>query len=285
MTTASLITNQGIAALKAGDKVEARKWLELAVKRNPNDFTAWLWLSGSMEKEQDRLDCLQQVLRVVPNNAAAAAGIARINAGKEATAVPPEEEFPKVAPFVDVDEVQKKLTNPATRRQASLGVEKPTENKIYERVIFSIRPSFLPFMLKSSFAVLELGAVAWLIFRFAADSVLLMVVLAVISGLTLMILLVVIIRALLYCLFESYELTTQALIIQKGVINTQSITIPAAHIRKVMRPKNRLSKIFRIGDIEIILSLASPHQENILLRSVLSCPQRVRQIMSITKFR
>ena len=283
MTTASLITNQGIAALKAGKRTEARKWLELAVKRNPNDYTAWLWLSGAVDGEQKRLECLQEVLRIVPNNNAAAAGVARIKARKEAIEMPAVEEYPKVPPFVDLDAVQGMLTNPAARRELPVQPDMLPSPETPERVIFHIRPSILPTTLKACLYVLGLGAVAWAILTFAAESEILMLALAIVSVFSIGVVFLVFLRALLFGMFERYKLTTRALSIQTGIIKMNLITIPVKHIRKVMRKKNLFSRIFRVGDIHIDLKSSSPHQGNIRLRSVISCPQRLRQILRVTK--
>ncbi len=69
------LTQQGITALKAGDRAAARRILAAAVRQSPDDSQAWLWLSGAVERDQERLDCLRQVLRIEPGNTRAAQGI------------------------------------------------------------------------------------------------------------------------------------------------------------------------------------------------------------------
>lgn len=56
------LTNRGIEALKSGDKLEARRLLSLAVQQNSQDEIAWLWLSGVVESDEERIRCLHQVL-------------------------------------------------------------------------------------------------------------------------------------------------------------------------------------------------------------------------------
>jgi membrane protein YdbS with pleckstrin-like domain len=70
------LTNQGIQALRGGEKARARSLFLSALEIDADNAQAWLWLSGAVESEQDRLDCLEQVLRIDPNNQAAAKGIA-----------------------------------------------------------------------------------------------------------------------------------------------------------------------------------------------------------------
>jgi hypothetical protein len=71
-------TQEGILALKAGDKARARLFLRLALEQNPDDARAWLWLSGAVETDQDRLECLYEVSRIEPQNAAALKGIQQL---------------------------------------------------------------------------------------------------------------------------------------------------------------------------------------------------------------
>ena len=74
------LTNQGIAVLKSGDKAEARRLLSLVVQHDAQDETAWLWLSGAVDTEAERLHCLQQVLAINPANAAAKRGMEMLQA-------------------------------------------------------------------------------------------------------------------------------------------------------------------------------------------------------------
>ena len=69
------LTQQGISALKTGDRAAARRILAAAVRQSPDDAQAWLWLSAAVEHDQERLDCLRQVLRIEPGNAKASQGI------------------------------------------------------------------------------------------------------------------------------------------------------------------------------------------------------------------
>lgn len=59
---------QGIAAAKAKRTDEARKLLAMAVKLNPNDATAWLYLASLISDKKERLLCLQKVLLIDPAN-------------------------------------------------------------------------------------------------------------------------------------------------------------------------------------------------------------------------
>ncbi len=69
------LLRRGIAALEAGDKVEARRLLGRAIRANPQDEQAWLWLSGAVESDPERMRCLNKVLEIDPANEAAKRGV------------------------------------------------------------------------------------------------------------------------------------------------------------------------------------------------------------------
>jgi GNAT superfamily N-acetyltransferase len=54
---------QGIAALKAGCRAEAREFLKLFLVQDNSNEVAWLWLSGAVDTDQERCACLQNALR------------------------------------------------------------------------------------------------------------------------------------------------------------------------------------------------------------------------------
>ena len=72
------LVQQGIAAIKAGDKAEARQLLAQALRADPWNEQAWLWLSGAVESDDERLMCLNKVLEVNPGNGAAQRGVAML---------------------------------------------------------------------------------------------------------------------------------------------------------------------------------------------------------------
>jgi tetratricopeptide (TPR) repeat protein len=65
----------GIAAAKAGRRDEARELLMRVVKVHERSEQAWLWLSGVVDTDEDRLICLENVLALNPDNVQAKAGL------------------------------------------------------------------------------------------------------------------------------------------------------------------------------------------------------------------
>jgi hypothetical protein len=93
------LVQRGITALKAGNKTAAREFLEQALMQDIRNETAWLWLSGAVESDQERLECLEQVIAINPANTAAQKGISilRKSIGQitPSIATPPKVETPE----------------------------------------------------------------------------------------------------------------------------------------------------------------------------------------------
>jgi hypothetical protein len=60
--------SQGIAAVKAGQKQEARRLLDAAIKAAPNDERTWGWFYNVASNDEERLRCVKEILRINPNN-------------------------------------------------------------------------------------------------------------------------------------------------------------------------------------------------------------------------
>lgn len=62
--------------VRAGQREEARTMLTAIVRAHPNFAPAWLWLSGVVKDPAKQRECLQRVLALDPENAAAKHGMA-----------------------------------------------------------------------------------------------------------------------------------------------------------------------------------------------------------------
>jgi ribosomal protein L40E len=58
----------GIEAAKAGEKDKARHLLEQVVEADPDNETAWLWLSAVVDTRAERIRCLETALKLNPAN-------------------------------------------------------------------------------------------------------------------------------------------------------------------------------------------------------------------------
>lgn len=77
---AAALVEQGAAALRSGDTTQAFGLLREAVKLDPNNEHAWLWLAGAVPSDDQRRECLKRVLAINPNNVSAQRGLARLTA-------------------------------------------------------------------------------------------------------------------------------------------------------------------------------------------------------------
>ncbi len=77
---AKMLFQQGVAAAKSGQRTQAREALEQVVELDEKNAAAWLWLSGVIDDLEDREVCLQNVLDLEPDHAAARKGLAQVQA-------------------------------------------------------------------------------------------------------------------------------------------------------------------------------------------------------------
>jgi tetratricopeptide (TPR) repeat protein len=65
----------GIAAAKSGQRDQARELFMRVIEVDERNEQAWLWLSGVVDTDEDRLICLENVLTLNPENVRARAGL------------------------------------------------------------------------------------------------------------------------------------------------------------------------------------------------------------------
>lgn len=96
MTGSDELLRRGIEAAKAGQVAQAHSLLKQVVEQEPRNEKAWLWLSGVVETDEQRLVCLQNALAINPHNMAAKRGLAALR--QKAVAVKPLPEKPVSQP-------------------------------------------------------------------------------------------------------------------------------------------------------------------------------------------
>lgn len=69
------LLQQAIEHVNAGNFKEGRVLLERVLEQDPRNDRAWVWLSGCVEDALQRRICLQQALKVNPNNQVALDGM------------------------------------------------------------------------------------------------------------------------------------------------------------------------------------------------------------------
>ncbi|MFV9506404.1 MAG: YIP1 family protein [Oscillochloridaceae bacterium umkhey_bin13] len=73
------LTDRGIAALRAGDRVAARNLLRAALQADPADARAWLWLAGALPEAEAQRYCLQRALKLDPSLEPARQGLVALD--------------------------------------------------------------------------------------------------------------------------------------------------------------------------------------------------------------
>jgi hypothetical protein len=81
--------NRAIIAAKAGRKAEARQLLEAVLDTDERNERAWLWLSGVVDYDEERMICLENVLSINPAHQAARRGLAMLQAAASAPPIRP----------------------------------------------------------------------------------------------------------------------------------------------------------------------------------------------------
>ena len=72
--------DQAIVEAKAGRSEEARHLLETVLAADERNEQAWLWLSGVVDDEDERIICLENVLTINPHNESARKGLVALGA-------------------------------------------------------------------------------------------------------------------------------------------------------------------------------------------------------------
>lgn len=72
----------GIAAYKNGDRARAGQYLQQALKENPQNIPAWLWLAVLVNEVEQKRYCFQKVLALDPQNENALKGMNSLREGE-----------------------------------------------------------------------------------------------------------------------------------------------------------------------------------------------------------
>ncbi len=80
---------KAIALIKSGDQQKGTDLLNEILRAQPNNESAWLWMSGVVPDDEQRLYCLHKVLTINPDNQAAKKGLASIQRDRKTEPVEP----------------------------------------------------------------------------------------------------------------------------------------------------------------------------------------------------
>lgn len=77
------LRRQGIAAAKAGDGDRARDLLQQAIRLDPRNEAAWVWMASLARDRRERLFCFQKLLQINPHNETALQALAAMDVTPE----------------------------------------------------------------------------------------------------------------------------------------------------------------------------------------------------------
>lgn len=97
---------EAIKVIKSGDKETGKRLLTEILKADQRNETAWLWMTQAVSSNDDRLKCLQNVLKINPHNEAAKKGLAALQPLSKSPEVEPQPIKP--SPQVEVAEPSSK---------------------------------------------------------------------------------------------------------------------------------------------------------------------------------
>jgi hypothetical protein len=293
------LTQRGIQALKSGDRVTSRMLLEEAVDRDSRDLQAWLWLSGAVDTDQERVHCLRKVLEIDPGNQAAARGLEKVlskgapeKPASQPDILPPAPTTPEppaepavqaaptgletetqlvpeviqVSPPVDITPPEKgpPLVQPI------LPHSQPVKGEEYGQQIFRTRPSIVLGL--AFFWIFFFGAmlISWLLpeTQTAASGF---------AGILWLILELIVVYVLIRNFRTRYILTSSCVIMP---IQGKKAVIPLNEIYHADVRQTWLQKFIGCGDIWLN-GIANESLAHLRMRDVPECKRRLTQIQEI----
>lgn len=273
------LTQDGIAALKAGDKARAQQLFVAALQDDGNDLQAWLWLSGAVESDSDRLECLEQVLRIDPTHELASKGVAQLRGRgvKPPEPVAPQtdalewssfdagnlavtdeeyqpgeieelaepEEVPTLSSLEPVEEEPRERTQPLKIETGERGIDRANE-----KILLKTKPSLLPVLVIGLLIVLIAVVLVITLFPTMVVNTTINANLLFMSMLVVVALIIAAVAVrVLQQLFTAYILTNRRLIVEDSLVSRAQKSLPLNKIQGISYRKNFAERIFGLGTV------------------------------------
>lgn len=266
------LTQQGITALKQGNKLAALGLLRQATQNNPKDLHAWLWLSGAVDTDQERFDCLKQVLEIDPNNQTAQKGLAKlVSTGKIDIAQ-------RDTNNIQVNSIKNEKQN-IDKNPSSTRAERSAADKTKEIDFFSLKPSLIPTLIAGGLililfiaGIVVLGPAISIYGNFQVILVdLLLLLMFIVLSFPLA-------KRMFTLLFTKYTLTTSRIIIESGILGRSHKTIPIQNIQDVSYEQSIIERFIGVGDVVVE---SAGEQGSIHLIDLPDCIERSQQVLEL----
>jgi membrane protein YdbS with pleckstrin-like domain len=275
------LTQKGIGAIKAGDKSTGRLLLRSALQQNDRDVQAWLWLSAVVETNQEKIECLQQVLRLDPDNQAAAKGIAQLIARGAASI---QSSQVHLNPSTEIPHVVSAIPQKQPETYAVPAKDRSVPARDKDQEVFSVKPSLTPTLIRSGCVLIFIAPILFVFFGLLIDILVgfgeseSSTLVYCLSIFLIFILLYPIIRRIAALLFTSYTLTHRHLVVESGILSKQHKTIPIQKIQDVAYSQTILERSFGIGDVIVE---SAGEWGSVHLMDLADCKSRTKQILAI----
>ena len=128
MSSSTLQT--AIAAVHSGDKETAQRLLAQVIRDDPQNATAWLWMSSVTDSDEHRRYCLEQVLTINPHNETAQHGLEALSQMQVSEPSQAQKQLglpliTAVIPLQQIRKIQEQAANATERKR--LTVTSPTK--------------------------------------------------------------------------------------------------------------------------------------------------------------
>ena len=119
-----------IASVHSGDKETAQRLLEQVIRNDPQNATAWLWMSSVTDSDEHRRYCLEQVLMINPHNETAQRGLEALSQMQVSEPSQAQKQLglsrlTAVTPLQQIRKLQEQAANATERKR--LTVTSPTK--------------------------------------------------------------------------------------------------------------------------------------------------------------
>ena len=127
MSSSTLQT--AIAAVHSGDKETAQRLLAQVIRDDPQNATAWLWMSSVTDSDEDRRHCLEQVLTINPHNETAQRGLEALSQMQvsEPSQAQKQLGLPLLTAVTPLQQIRKLQEQAAATERTRLTVTSPTK--------------------------------------------------------------------------------------------------------------------------------------------------------------
>jgi tetratricopeptide (TPR) repeat protein len=241
MSSADQLLRQGIADYKAGQREQAARLFYQAVQTDPKHQMAWLWLTGCLDNDNEKRQCLERARDINPNNEAgkrAAQGLANLRSA------PPEEEE---IPFPDfTDTAPQRSAEAPGRAAASPAHPRPAEGhaRRSEEVVIC-KGKYHWSMLIASVILAALCGFVGALFLLAPD-------IRMFGGILLLIGALFLLSGIMSYVSSEFVVTNKRILGKRGFINRTSLELLLTKAEAIHVSQGLLERLFGSGTITVV---------------------------------